>query len=289
MALPTRPDISGAGSPFDPIKHEDEVGTFWSARELMAPLDYDRWERFEDCIQRAMIAINSAGHSAPDHIRGAAKMVDVGSGARREVRDYRLTRFGAYMVAMNGDIRKHAVAEAQTYFAARTHQAEVAEALAKFEIPSDFGSALRLAAEKHDALVAAERHVAELEGPAAQAEVFRAAEGLRAVPDIANDFKVFAASRFPGVKVRHQDVWDHAGRLGIVIRGNTIRHNQPTADAIDSGWAHPKRHIYGTNTRGDQTAVTTRLTPRGEARLWDGLVAYIHQYGSLELPGQVAG
>jgi len=131
--------------------------------------------------------------------------------------------------------------------------------------------------------VAAEAKVAELEPVAAHAQVFRAAEGLRAVGDVANDFKTHAAEAFPGVKVTHQMVWDHAGACHLVIRGNTVRHNQPTSQAISADWAKPHRVQYSTHTRGDQTTVTTRLTPRGEARLWDHLVKYITAYGSLSL------
>lgn len=129
-----------------------------------------------------------------------------------------------------------------------------------------------------------ETRVAELEPVAAHAETFRQADGLRMIADVANDFKAHCASKFPGVKVHHRDVFDHAGRLGIVIRGNTVRHNQPTAKAIEAGWARAHRTTFGTNTRGQQTAVSTRLTPRGEARLWDGMAAWLGAHGTLAIP-----
>lgn len=129
-----------------------------------------------------------------------------------------------------------------------------------------------------------ETRVAELEPVAAHAETFRQAEGLRTIADVANDFKAHCAERFPGVKVRHADVYDHAGRLGIIIRGASVRHNQPTAQAIEAGWARAHRTTYGTNTRGTQTAVSTRLTPKGEARLWDGLAAWLGAHGDLTIP-----
>lgn len=129
-----------------------------------------------------------------------------------------------------------------------------------------------------------ETRVAELEPVAAHAETFRQADGLRTIGDLANDFKAHCSEKFPGVKVRHQDVFDHAGRLGIIIRTASVRHNQPTAQAIEAGWARAHRTTFGTNTRGTQTAVSTRLTPKGEARLWDGLAAWLGAHGTLANP-----
>lgn len=141
----------------------------------------------------------------------------------------------------------------------------------------------RLLTSTAERLVVSEQRVRELAGPAAQAETMRSADGLCTIGDLANRFKVYAADRFPGIKVRHQDVWDHAARLGLVIRGNTVRHNEPTARAIEAGWCKAHDHVYATNTRGDQTARSTRLTPRGEGRLWDGMVSWVHDHGALAI------
>ncbi len=54
-------------------------------------------------------------------------MVDLGSGAKREVGDIALTRYACYLIAQNGDPSKDAVAFAQTYFAVQTRKQEIIE------------------------------------------------------------------------------------------------------------------------------------------------------------------
>jgi DNA-damage-inducible protein D len=58
-------------------------------------------------------------------------MVEVGSGARREVDDYFLSRAACYLVAMNGDPGKPEVAAAQAYFTVQTRRMELADEKAK--------------------------------------------------------------------------------------------------------------------------------------------------------------
>ena len=54
-------------------------------------------------------------------------MVDVGSGARREIADIALTRYACYLIAQNGDPNKDPIAFAQTYFAVQTRKQELIE------------------------------------------------------------------------------------------------------------------------------------------------------------------
>ena len=108
-------------SPFDGLMGEDGR---WSARDLQSPAGYVEWRKFKDAIERAFQAIaNVEGVSAAQgHIGGAAKSSPQPNGGHREVEDYSLTRYGAYMVSMNGDPRKPEIAAAQSYFAVRTRE-----------------------------------------------------------------------------------------------------------------------------------------------------------------------
>ncbi|MDX2933040.1 phage antirepressor KilAC domain-containing protein [Streptomyces ipomoeae] len=99
----------------------------WSARDLQQLMGYERWERFDDVINRAKAAIAASGLDPLDHFRGAVKSMPGGRWGKQTVADYRLTRFGAYHVALAGDGRKPEVAAALTYFAVKTREAEVAQ------------------------------------------------------------------------------------------------------------------------------------------------------------------
>lgn len=113
---------------FEDIKHIDENGIeYWYARELQVVLDYKEWRKFEGVIQRAVISCKNSNINALDHFVGADKMVQIGSGAERKQKDYKLTRYACYLIAQNGDSRKEVIALAQTYFAIQTRKQEITE------------------------------------------------------------------------------------------------------------------------------------------------------------------
>jgi len=55
--------------------------------DLMGLLGYTKWENFAKVIDKAKIACRTAGHSDADHFPDVRKMVDIGSGAEREIDD----------------------------------------------------------------------------------------------------------------------------------------------------------------------------------------------------------
>ena len=114
---------------FDSIINTEEKDNieFWYARDLQIQLGYKRWENFIETIKKAMQSCENAGIEVDNHFREVTKMVQIGSGARRNLQDYMLTRYACYLIAQNGDSKKEEIAFAQTYFAVQTRKQEIIE------------------------------------------------------------------------------------------------------------------------------------------------------------------
>lgn len=90
-------------------------------------LGYGKWDNFQNVISKAKTACEISNQNISDHFADVGKMVDIGSGAQKEIDDIMLTRFACYLIAQNGDSRKEQIAFAQTYFAVQTRKAELIE------------------------------------------------------------------------------------------------------------------------------------------------------------------
>lgn len=246
-------------SPFDAIKQSDGTNEWWSARDLMGLLGYEKWERFEARVSEAATAADLAG--VQNQFPPTGKMVTVGSGAVREVSDYSLSRYACYMVALSCDGRKQEVADAKTYFAIRTREAEVAKPreLTRLELidmarEAEVG---RLEAERRREL--AENEVKELT-PAANAWV----QFLSSTGDVSVNEAAKALSRNSARIVGERKLRSLMESWGWIYRDHK-RKPRAYQTQIDNGRLAERARTYQDSLTGElvHTAPQVRVTAKG--------------------------
>lgn len=134
-------------NPFQRITHIDKKSNkeYWLARELMVILGYIKWEAFCEAITGAIMAYESgiadietmcnrrgkaiySSDSIDKHIlKRPRPSKDKTQGEEEE--DYKLSRLGCYLVAMNGDPSIPEVASAQMFFAYKAFQMQTIESI----------------------------------------------------------------------------------------------------------------------------------------------------------------
>ncbi|SDY74369.1 DNA-damage-inducible protein D [Proteiniborus ethanoligenes] len=113
---------------FENIKHLTEDGVeFWYGRELQKTLEYKEWRNFLLVIDKAKMACKNSEYIVEDHFVDVNNMVELGSGAQREIEDIMLSRYACYLIVQNADSRKEVIALGQTYFAVKTREREIEE------------------------------------------------------------------------------------------------------------------------------------------------------------------
>lgn len=108
----------------DDIRHQNGVEC-WYARELFPLLGYARWENFETAINRAKDSCRKTGADIEVHFRDVTKTIEMPNGASKTINDLKLTRYACYLITLNGDPKKEAIAFAQAYFVTQTRTIEL--------------------------------------------------------------------------------------------------------------------------------------------------------------------
>jgi len=101
-------------SVFESIKQVDENGEYWTARQLANILDYVDYRNFLVVMRKAYAACQNSGQKV-ETFRCLHKMVQIGSGATKEIEDIRLSRYACLLIVQNADPDKDVVALGQTY------------------------------------------------------------------------------------------------------------------------------------------------------------------------------
>ena len=123
---------------FESLRHVDADGNeYWLARQLAGVLEYSQYRHFQPVIERAREACVNSGQTVKDHFEDILTMVEIGSGAKRQIEDVRLSRYACYLIVQNADPAKPIIANGQTYFAIQTRRQELADDEKFARLPED--------------------------------------------------------------------------------------------------------------------------------------------------------
>lgn len=124
--LPADPKYHDTMAQLEILRRVSGSGSeYWFAREIQAVLGYSEWRNFNNVMERTRASMLSNEIVPSHHIVETTRVMEVGKGAKRQDRDFFLSRAACYLIAMNGDPSKPEVAAAQAYFAAQTRAREV--------------------------------------------------------------------------------------------------------------------------------------------------------------------
>lgn len=97
---------------FDEFGFEEEGQIYWWASWYAEILGYKSLKTFMPSIRKAIQACSTLDINISDNFLDTRRKTD-----GRSRRDFKLSRFACYLIAMNADARKPVVARAQVYFA----------------------------------------------------------------------------------------------------------------------------------------------------------------------------
>ncbi|MGK0740484.1 phage antirepressor KilAC domain-containing protein [Leucobacter sp. Z1108] len=232
-------------------------GEVWSARDLMPYAGYEQWRNWEKAIGRAIASVNASGLNANDHFVGVSKLIETGKGARREIEDLEITRYGAYILFQNADGSKPEVAAAQQYFAVKTREAEISPRAT----PTGAELLALAVIEAQAMLTAKDAQIAELTPRAAAWDDIASSDGDYSVGDAA---KMLQRA---GIETGRDRLFDTLRVFGWVYRQSG--RLQAAQRAVDAGYLRHKAQSH----RHPETDVIVldppqvRVTAKGIERL----------------------
>lgn len=244
--------ISPTASPFDAIKQVSEGGAeYWSARDMQPLMGYSTWQNFMVPLNRAVAAAENQGADVDLNFMQSHKVAVPG---KMPQSDFRLSRFAAYLVAMNGDPNKSEVAAAQHYFAVKTREAEVAP-VRELTGPELMAKALL---EAQSTLEAKDQQIAQLEPKAEAFDGFIGAEGDYSFNQAAKLLQRRGVDTGQFKLVKLLEEW------GWIYRG-AAREPRAKQAQIDTKRLAEKTHWFIDQSTGEKRAGRTavRITPKG--------------------------
>lgn len=275
--------VAAASSPFDAGRQPCPQGgeDRWSARWLMQQMGYPTWQHFEPVVERA----KTAAHNEGFNVRTLFTVNRENSGGRPRV-DYLVTRYAAYLIAMNGDPRKREVSAAQHYFAVKTREAEISQPA---ELTEDqilhrgweilTGRVEALTAENKTLHAAIARAVPMV----AKAEAHTGSDSDIHRQEFAREVQAWGAKQ--GINIKQADVHRFLGYIGLFIRGERSDTGHATADALKRGLAFTHKDV----AKNGYAYAVGKLTPAGQNYAWKRITKYVDQHRTLALPRELRG
>lgn len=260
------PEFTGreGTSPFDRIRQtRPDESVFWSARDLCKVVEYETWRNFVAAIDRAKIALQNSGEAVTSHVVGADKLVERPQGGSIRQEDYELSRFGAYLVVMNGDPRKQAIADAQAYFAIQTRIAETTPAAPA--IPQSYAAALRAAADEAERADLAERKVLELAPKAAYVDEFVTDADLIRLDTVASTLGM-QESKLRDLLISNKWIYKESATRWSESKGRKVTTNRYSELASKKPYFRRVEHHDVPRFRGE-VMHTLKVTPPGAAAI----------------------
>lgn len=77
---------------FEDSTHVEQDVEYWMARDLQGLFEYSSWDNFLNVVEKAKIACANSKVLINSHFREVMKMVNLGSGTKREISDIMLSR-----------------------------------------------------------------------------------------------------------------------------------------------------------------------------------------------------